>query len=136
MAKHSFGAPVEDDILEVQGKEYRLQPFGMRAFRAAMDKAAEATRVQDLEGPERAASAYALSIDLIINAVHPDEQEAMLAHIEDSMAPALVSQIASAIMRGLTDVDPTQPGSSSDGSSKTGEDSTDGASDEEPTQTN
>ena len=34
MAKHSFGtAPTEDDILEIQGREYRLQPFGMRAFR-------------------------------------------------------------------------------------------------------
>jgi hypothetical protein len=133
MAKHSFGAPVEDDILEIQGKEYRLQPFGMRAFKGSLERSKEADKIRTMEGTERTESTYALSVDLIVNAVHPDDQERVAQHIEDSVPPVLVSQIAAAIMRGLTDVDPTQPTSSSDGSSETGDDSTDGASDEEST---
>lgn len=133
MAKHSFGTPVEDDILEIQGVEYRLQPFGMRAFKSSLERSKEANRIRDLEGSERTESTYNLSVDLIVNAVHPDDQERVAQHIEDSVPPILVSQIAAAIMRGLTDVDPTQPTSSSDGSSEIGDDSTDGASDEEST---
>lgn len=133
MAKHSFGAPVEDDILEIQGVEYRLQPFGMRAFKQSLERSKEAEKIRDLEGAERTETTYNLSVDLIINAVHPDEQDKIREHIENSVSPVLVSQIAAAIMRGLTDVDPTQPTSSSDGSSETGPDSTDGASDEEST---
>ena len=131
MAKHSFGAPVEDDILEIQGIEYRLQPFGMRAFKGSLERSKEADKIRTMEGAERTESTYALSVDLIVNAVHPEDQERVAQHIEDSVPPILVSQIAAAIMRGLTDVDPTQPTSSSDGSSETGDDSTDGASDEE-----
>jgi hypothetical protein len=131
MAKHSFGAPVEDDILEIQGIEYRLQPFGMRAFKGSLERSKEADKIRTMEGAERTESTYALSVDLIVNAVHPEDQERVAQHIEDSVSPVLVSQIAAAIMRGLTDVDPTQPTSSSDGSSETGDDSTDGASDEE-----
>jgi hypothetical protein len=133
MAKHSFGAPVEDDILEIQGVEYRLQPFGMRAFKESLERSKEADRLRSLEGAERTQGTYELSVDLIINAVHPDDQERVAQHIEDSVPPVLVSQIAAAIMRGLTDVDPTQRTSSSDGSSETGPDSMGGVSDEEST---
>lgn len=133
MAKHSFGAPVEDDILEIQGIEYRLQPFGMRAFKQSMERSKEAEKLREMEGADRTGATYELSVDLIVNAVHPDEQEMIKQHIEDSVPPILVSQIAAAIMRGLTDVDPTQPTSSSDGSSETGPDSTDGASPVEST---
>lgn len=131
MAKHTFGTPVEDDILEVQGIEYRLQPFGMRAFKGSLERSKEADKIRDMEGTQRTESTYALSVDLIVNAVHPDDKERIAQHLEDSVSPILVSQIAAAIMRGLTDVDPTQPTSSSDGSSETGQSSTDGASDEE-----
>lgn len=130
MAKHSFGAPVEDDILEIQGVEYHLQPFGMRAFKESLERSKEAEKLRTMEGAERTQGTYDLSVDLIVNAVVPDERERITRHIEDSVPPVLVSQIAAAIMRGLTDVDPTQPTSSSDGSSETGPDSTDGASDE------
>jgi len=130
MAKHSFGAPQEQDILEIQGVEYRLQPFGMRAFRESLERSREADKLKDMEGVDRTAGTYNLSVDLIINAVHPDEREQVAHHIEDSMSPILVSQVAAAIMRGLTDVDPTLPTSSSDGSSETGQDSMDGASPE------
>jgi hypothetical protein len=133
MAKHSFGAPLEGDILEIQGVEYRLQPFGMRAFKESMERSKEAEKIRNLEGAERTESTYALSVDLIVNAVHPDDQERVAQHIEDSVPPILVSQIAAAIMRGLTDVDPTRPTSSSDGSSEIGDDSTDGVSVEEST---
>jgi hypothetical protein len=133
MAKHSFGSPIEDDILEIQGQEYRLQPFGMRAFKQSLERSKEADKIREMEGTARTESTYALSVDLIINAVHPDDQERVANHLEDSVPPVLVSQIAAAIMRGLTDVDPTQPTSSSVGSSKTGDDSTDGVSEEEST---
>jgi hypothetical protein len=133
MAKHSFGNPVEDDVLEIQGVEYRLQPFGMRAFKGSLERSKEADKIKDMEGTARTESTYALSVDLIVNAVHPDDQARIAQHIEDSVPPVLVSQIAAAIMRGLTDVDPTQATSSSVGSSKTGADSTDGVSEEEST---
>ncbi len=131
MAKHSFGNPVEDDILEIQGIEYRLQPFGMRAFKESMERSKEVGKIAAMEGAERTESTYALSVDLIVNAVHPDDRERVAQHLDDSVSPILVSQIAAAIMRGLSDVDPTQPTSSSDGSSETGDGSTDGASVEE-----
>ena len=130
MAKHSFGAPQEHDILEIQGVEYRLQPFGMRAFRESLERSKQVAAIRELDGDDRTERTYALSVDLIVNAVHPDERDQIAQHIEDSVPPVLVSQIAAAIMRGLTDVDPTQPTSSSDGSSETGQGSTGGASDE------
>lgn len=133
MAKHSFGTPLDDDILEIQGKEYRLQPFGMRAFKESLERSKEADKLRNMEGAERTAGTYALSVDLIINAVVPDDQERLAQHLEDSVPPTMVSQIAAAIMRGLTDVDPTQPTSSSDGSSEIGDDGMAGASDEEST---
>ena len=108
-----------------------MQPFGMRAFKESLERSKEAEKIKDLEGAERTETTYNLSVDLIIGSVHPEEQDKIRQHIEDSVPPVLVSQIAAAIMRGLTDVDPTQPTSSSDGSSETGPDSTDGASDEE-----
>ena len=133
MAKHSFGAPLEEDILEIQGKEYRLQPFGMRAFKQSMDRAAEVTKARTEDGAERTSTTFALSTDLILSSVHEDDREALAAHLEDSVPPHLLSQIAAAIMRGLTDLDPTQPTSSSDGSFETGAGSTDGVLVEEST---
>lgn len=133
MAKHSFGAPIEDDILEIQGVEYRLQPFGMRAFKESLERSKEAEKLRTLEGAARTESTYALSIDLILSSVHPDDRDLLAEHIDRSVPPTMVSDIAAAIMRGLTDVDPTRRTSSSDGSSETGPDSTDGASAEELT---
>ena len=92
-----------------------------------MERSREAEKIKEMDGGDRTESTYALSIDLIANAVVPEDRDAVLAHIEDSVSPVLVSQIAAAIMRGLTDVDPTQPESSSDGSSETGPSGTDGA---------
>lgn len=133
MAKrHEFGtAPDEDDILVIQGKEYPLQPFGMKAFRESLERAREANRLRAMEvGDERTGATYDLSVDLIKNAVQEEYQAAVLEHIERSVGPGLVSTIAAAIMRGLADVDPTQPTSSSDGSSEIGPDSMDGVSPE------
>lgn len=130
MAKFSFGAPADNDILVIQGVEYPLQPFGMRAFRESLERAKQAQAIRELDGEERTQSTYNLSVDLIANAVHPDHRDRVLQHIEDSVGPGLVSQIAAAIMSGLTDVDPTLPTSSSDGSSETGPGSMDGVSGE------
>ena len=124
--KHKFGEPVEGDILEIQGVEYRLQPFGMRQFRESLERSREAEKLKDMDDAARTAATYDMSVDMIVNSVDEIDRERLRKHIEDSVAPMLVSQIAAAIMRGLTDVDPTQPTSSSDGSSETGPDSTDG----------
>jgi len=131
MAKHSFGTPLEENILEIQGIEYRLQPFGMRAFKESLERSKEAEKIREMDGASRTESTYNLSVDLILNSVVEEDRERLHEHLENSVAPVLVSQIAASIMRGLTDVDPTQPTSSSDGSSETGPDSMDGASDEE-----
>lgn len=135
MAKFSFGAPADNDILELQGVEYQLQPFGMRAFRETLERSRQVDAIRELDGAERTERTYDMSVDVIVNAVVPEQQEQIRKHIEDSVSPGMVSQVAAAIMRGLTDVDPTLPTSSSDGSSETGPGSTDGASDEESTPT-
>ena len=132
MARHEFGTPIdEDDILVIQGKEYPLQPFGMKAFRQSIERSKKVGELRELEGEDRTAATYDLSVDLIIHSVRDEYREQVLEHIEESVPPTLVSVIATAIMRGLSDVDPTQPTSSSDGSSETGQDSTGGVSPEE-----
>ena len=136
MAKHTFGEPLDDDILVIQGVEYPLQPFGMKAFRESLERSKQVEKIRETqEGVDRTQSTYDLSVDLIANAVKPEYKDKVLEHIERSIGPGLLSEIAAAIMRGLTDVDPTQPTSSSDGSSETGPASMDGASPEESTPT-
>jgi hypothetical protein len=129
MAKYSFGeAPSEDDVLVIQGVEYKLVPFGMAKLRESFERRKAVVGVAELTGDERTLALYDVSIDLIANAVHPDQKQAVIDHIEDRVPPVLVVDIATAIQRGFADVDPTQQPSSSDGSSETGPDSTDGAS--------
>jgi len=131
--KHTFGEPLDEDILVLQGVEYHLQPFGMEAFRATLERQEEVSKIRELDGNARTMKTYELSVDLIVNAVVPDDREAISHHLDRSVPPELVSEIAGAIMRGMTDVDPTRPTSSSDGSSETGQDGTDGASPEAST---
>lgn len=134
MAKFSFGeAPQEDDILVIQGEEYRLRPFGMQAFRDSLERSKQVEGIRQMSGPDRTESTYKVSVELILAAVVDEDRERLAEHIDRSVGPGLVSTIAAAIMRGLTDVDPTQQTSSSDGSPETGHDSTDGVSDEEST---
>lgn len=128
MAKYSYGDPVDEDILVLQGVEYTLIPFGMRAFREYMARSKELSKVTDLDDSERTAKIYDLSVQLIVESIVPEEREAIAAHIDRSVPPSLVSEIASQIIKGLSDLDPTQQGSSSNGSTPSGSDSTDGVS--------
>lgn len=125
MARHSFGEPIsDDDILEIQGVEYPMVPLGMRAMRRMLN--------MQKQLPERAEGEITeedldLAVTVITDSVRPDARQKLRDHIEDSVPPNLLMGIATAVMRSFSDVDPTQPGSSSAGSTPTGSASTAGA---------
>lgn len=126
MAKHSFGEPLtEDDVLEIQGIEYRMMPIGMRAMRRLLD-------LQKKVNPDRSdddpitEEELDMSIEMVLNVVRPEERDRLRDHIEESVPPSLLVKIVMAVMSSFTDLDPTQPGSSSDGSQPTGPGSADG----------
>lgn len=127
VAKLSFGRPLDDDdILEVQGIEYPMNPIGMRAMRKLLD-------AQKMIGPDRKESdplseaELDVAIDMVVNAVRPSVRDQFREHIEESVPPGMILKIAEAVMKDFSDTDPTQPESSSGGSSETGSASTDGA---------
>ena len=126
MARHSFGEPLsDDDVLVVQGIEYPMVPVGMRAMRKLLTaaKANQNRKEDDTVSPED----LDMALEIVIGAVRPDCREKFTQHIEDSVPPNLVVQIATAVMQSFSDLDPTQPESSSGGSLPTGSDSTAGA---------
>jgi hypothetical protein len=126
MTKHSFGEPPsDDDVLEVQGVEYRMNPIGMRAMRKllTLQKQVESRG----EGQPIGEEELDLALELVLGSVRPDERERFREHIEDSVSPPLLIQIATAVMSSFSDLDPTVPESSSGGSSQTGSASTAGA---------
>jgi hypothetical protein len=128
MAKHSFGVPPsEDDILEVQGVDYPMNPIGMRAMRKllTLQKHVAARKDDEPVGEEE----LDLAMEIVIGSVRPEYREKFRDHIDDSVPPGLLIQIASAVMGAFSDVDPTQPESSSGGSTTTGSGSVDGAPD-------
>lgn len=117
----TFGeAPDDADLLVVQGVTYHLQPLGMRKYRQLLNSRAAKGDATPLENLEE-------SIDFIVACVTPGEREQMREHIEESVSPVLLAQIARVLMRGQSDVDPTQPASSSAGSPPGGSTSTAGA---------
>lgn len=124
MARHTYGEPPgDDDILEVQGVDYPMQSVGMRAIRRML--AARSKLVDENADPTEKVD---LAISLIVDTVKPDHRDRLREHIEESVHPKLVTRMALDIMRSFeSDVDPTQPESSSDGSSPTGSGSTAGA---------
>ena len=126
MARHTFGDPLDDeDVLVVQGIEYPMNPVGMRAMRKLLtasqnvdkERAADQVTEQDLD----------LALEIVIGSVRPEVRDKFRQHIEDSVPPNLVVQIATAVMRSFSDMDPTQPESPSGGSPLTGSVSMDGA---------
>jgi hypothetical protein len=125
MARYVFGKAIDEgDVMELQGVEYHLQPIGMRAMRAMLAKR------QMIEAAERGGGSpeqVDALIDLVVAAVVSDERVRMREQIEESVDTALLAQVASALMRGMSDLDPTQLTSSFNGSSPTGPTSTDGA---------
>jgi hypothetical protein len=127
VTRFTYGAPIdEDDVLDIQGIEYPMMPTGMRAMRRLlnMKKNVNPNRTEDDEITEEDLD---LMLDIVIGIVRPEHRERLREHIEESVSPALLSEIATAIMRSFSDLDPTQPESSSDGSTPTGPDSTAGA---------
>lgn len=135
MTRHEFGEPVsEDDVLVVQGIEYPMMPVGMRAVRRLLTLRSQVD-VERAEEGELSEADLDVALDIVVNAVRPDARDKFKEHIEDSVPPALLLQIATAVMGSFSDLDPTQPESSSGGSSQTGPGSTDGASAAELTRT-
>jgi hypothetical protein len=127
MARYKFGEPIsDDDILEVQGIEYPMVPVGMRAMRRLL-VLKRTVNVDRPDGADLTEAELDLALDIVVNAVRPEHREKFKEHIEDSVPPALVVQIASAVMAAFSDLDPTQPESSSGGSLATGPALTDGA---------
>ncbi len=129
--RYTFGEAVDDDdVLVVQGKEYRMQPLGMRAMRRMLTLRNKLIE-KDALGPTDTMSTDALdlAVDIIVGSVRPEEQDRLKAHIDDSVPPGLLSQIAQSVMSAMSDLDPTQPASSSPGSPpvEAGSDSTVGA---------
>lgn len=127
MAKYTFGEPItEDDVLEIQGIHYPMMPVGMRAMRRMLTLKAQVdpNRSDDDDVTE---ADLDLMMDVVVNTVRPEHRDALREHIEESVSPPMLSQIAQAVMRSFSDVDPTQPESSSGGSLPTGSDSTAGA---------
>jgi hypothetical protein len=128
MARFEFGQPVtESDVLVVQGVEYPMMPVGLRAMRRLLTLRQQINRERKPDDPVTEAD-LDLAVEIVVNAVKPEVRPAFTEHLETSVPPDLLIQIAQAVMGSFSDLDPTQPESSSGGSSQTGSDSTAGAS--------
>ena len=126
MARHTFGEPLsDDDVLEIQGVDYPMNPLGMRAMRRMLDMQKDLAKRGDTDDLREEDIELAMSI--VVESVRADSREALRKHLDDTVGPGLLMQIATAVMRSFSDVDPTQPASSSTGSTPTGPDSAAGA---------
>lgn len=129
MARYEFGKGLDDpDVLVIQGVEYEMQPLGMRVMRSVLAK--RQLLVAQTADPARQAEAsnelIELMQELIVSAVAPAKREQLREQIEESVPVTLIAQIAGHLLGSFSDLNPTQPGSSSNGSSPTGQSSTDG----------
>lgn len=128
MARHEFGEPIsEDDILVVQGVEYPMVPIGMRAMKRMLTIQREITqdRADDAPLTEKDLD---LAVDIVTSSVRPEFREKLVEHVDESVPPDMLINMAHAVMSGFSDLDPTVPESSSGGSLQTGPDSTAGVS--------
>lgn len=119
MTRYTFGeATDEGDVLEIQGQTYEMQSIGMRAMKRmlVLRKKMQERQKDAAPGEQMSEESLNTAIELVLGAVKPHERDRLADHIEESVGPALLSQIASAVIRSMSDVDPTQPESSSDGS--------------------
>lgn len=118
MANMTFGRALGDnDTITIQDVVYHAVPIGMDPLLTAMD-------ADDNASPR---DRVVKMIDFVLNAVRPDERDALRQHIGRSVDQALLLEMFQALVRGASDLDPTQPASSSAGSAPTGPTSTDGA---------
>lgn len=129
--RYEYGSADEDDVLVIQGKEYQMQPVGLRAMRKMLNTARDAKKAQvenatDEDRANQGEKAVEEAVDLIVSAVRPHERERLREHLEESVPLPLLLDISRDVMRGFTnlevqtDLDPTLPPPSSDGSSPTG----------------
>jgi len=126
MTRYSFGTAIDDDdLLVIQGIEYRMQPIGMRVMRRVLNMKQPSANGDNSEAVTE--DRLNAAIEVITNSVRPDEREKLAAHIEESVPPGLLVQIMNALTTGMSDLDPTQPTSSSGGSPPTGSTSADTA---------
>lgn len=117
MANLVFGKALSDqDTITIQDVVYRAQPIGMDPLLAAMDN--------DTGDPR---DRVVKMIDFILQAVTEDERPRLRAHIGKTVDQGLLLEIFQGLVKGSSDLDPTQRASSSDGSPPTGPTSTDGA---------
>lgn len=116
----------DDDILVVQGVEYPMMPIGMRTMRRLITMRSQVDLDRAPDAPVTEAE-LDLALDIVVNSVRPEFRDAFKEQIETSVPPDLLIQIASAVMQSFSDMDPTEPESSSGGSLPTGSASTDGA---------
>jgi hypothetical protein len=122
-----FGDPVsDDDFLDVQGVLYPMMSVGMRAMRRLLTLQRQVS-AERAEGDPITEAELDLALDIVINSVKPEVRDKFREHIEESVPPSLLIQIATAVMGSFSDLDPTEPESSSGGSSSTGSVSTAGA---------
>jgi hypothetical protein len=122
MTRYTFGEALdEEDILELQGVEYTMQPIGMKAMRGMLKHLNSSDVDKDTEGRLDAA------IDLLTASIVPEQRDKFREQIDNSVGPKLLTDMALKIMGQQTDVDPTLLASSSAGSEPTGSSSTAGA---------
>lgn len=136
MTRYTFGTALDDDdVLVVQGIEYPMQPLGMRAIKRMLTMRNEVPKMAPDANGAISPEQLDMATDLVVAVVRKDYQDKLREHIEDRVGPGLLTQIASAVMRSMSDLDPTQPESSSAGSAPgaAGSSSTDGASPVEST---
>jgi hypothetical protein len=126
MARYVFGKAIsDDDVMLVQGVEYHMQPIGMRALRSMLSKR-EMLQAAEANGQPRGEQLDSL-MEIIVASVVPAERDRLHEQLEETGDIALITEMSTVLLRGQADMDPTQPTSSSAGSSPTGATSTDGA---------
>jgi hypothetical protein len=119
MTRYQFGEVEDDDVLVIQGREYQMQPIGMAVTRRMLS-------VLKM-GDDNAEGRTEATIDYVLANVVPDQRDLLRQHIDESVGAKLLAQIVTGLVGSQADVDPTQPPSSSTGSTGTGLGSTDGA---------
>jgi hypothetical protein len=119
MTRYQFGEVEDDDVLIIQGREYKMQPIGMAVTRRMLG-------VLKM-GDDNAEGRTEATIDYVLANVVPEQRDELRQHIDDSVGAKLLAQIVTGLVGSQADVDPTQPPSPSTGSTATGRGSTDGA---------
>lgn len=102
--KLKFGEPITaDDTMDIQGVEYTLRPVGIGPYKRMVRLQREAKAAEDNEMSIDAV------IDFIVANVVPEQREQLARHIDETVPPALLTEISRGLSNGNSDVDPTPP---------------------------